>query len=202
MSDEQNREAQPTNEQDYQENTDSQAPEEGAGQSTTEGGGEPDYKTLYQKEKEMRQGLVNKVKKLTENKGEEGEEKSQTQPESGGYSEDRLDKIELRQLDPDLTSEQADEILTIKKAKGLSDVSDAYNNPISQAFLKQVREQQGKKENVDNSVPKTQNQSNVSSDEPRRLPKQNKDWLEKKPPRDNTNEMAQYLKERFFGDNK
>ena len=189
-----NRDAQPTNEQDSQ--NEGQELEQGSGEETTEGGSEPDYKTLYEKEREMRQGLVGKVKKLSETKGEEP--KSQT-PSSSNYSEERLDKLELRQIDKDLTAEQTEEILTIKKAKGLSDVSDAYNHPMIQSYLKSVRETENKQQATEKAIPKTQGGSTVAESQPRRV-NQSRDWL-KQLPGDATDEVAEALKDRFFPNN-
>ncbi len=192
---EQNREAQPTNEQDQNIGQSSEEQTD-AGQNSQEGGEETDYKALYEKEKEMRQGLVSKVKKLTETRQEEESSQKGKSSESSG-SEDRLDKIELRQLDPNLTSDQMEDVLTIKKAKGLSDVSEAYQHPMVKAYINEQRQQTDKQQKTEQATPKTQNQSNVPSNEPQRLSRQNKDWLSKSPGRDNTEEMAKHLKERF-----
>lgn len=200
MQDEQKEGAHLENEQGGQE-TDDQTQQNGEEQ-TTESGGELDYESLkqkYEEEKKQRQGLVDKVKKMEQElKGNRGEEQGQAES-SSNLSEERLDKIELKQLDPNLNQDEMKEILTIKKAKGLQDASDAYNDPVAQAFLKDVRAQEQKKSSTEQAAPNTQpNNASTSGDESPRLKTQSKNWNESLPG-DSTEEMAKVLEERYFG---
>jgi len=163
---------------------------EGKGEAFNEGEGEPDYKALYEKEKEMRQGLVRKVEKLTK------QGKSSISPT---IDDTRLDKIELRQLQPDLTAEEIENILTIKKAKGYSDVGQTLEDPLIKAFLKESREQREKKEKVNKAIPKPSKGSSVSSPTSKSVPiNKSKNWAEQIPKGADTQQVAEFLEERFF----
>lgn len=190
MSNKHNEEAQP------QENEQEQEAPSDEEQDTDEGGGEPDYKALYEKAKKDKNGLLQKVKKMEE--AVKGESKEPA-PQSSNISEDRLDKIELGQIDNTLNAEQKTNILTLKKAMGLSDVSEAYNHPMVQSYLKDAKAKTEKQAKTEKATPKTQTRSNVSGNEPRKMPTSQRDWLKQAPGRDNLNEMAQHLSERFFG---
>lgn len=201
MQDEQREGAHLENEQGGQE-ADNQT--QGTGEEqTTEGGGELDYESLkqkYEEEKRQRQGLVDKVKKMEQEiKGNQGEEKQGQAESSSNLSEERLDKIELKQVDPNLNQDEMKEILTIKKAKGLQEATDAYNDPVAQAFLKDVRAQEEKKGKTEQAAPNTQpNNASASGDNSPKLKTQSKNWNESLPG-DSTEEMAKVLKERYFG---
>ncbi len=190
MSEEYNEDVQPQETEqeetpDFQEEEGEDTP--GEGEETT------DYKALYEdllpkyeQTKKDKNGLLNKVSKVTK----------KSQPTSG-ISDERLDKLELRQIDSNLTADQIQDILVIKKAKGLDDVTEAYQNPMVQSFLKDFRATQEKKDKVNKATPKAQGGSAVSSGGAKRLPSQNKDWLNKLPGKGD-DAVVNELQERFF----
>lgn len=127
-------------------------------EESEEGESETDYKALYEKEKKakekemtMRQGMVKKLQALTTTKKSE----PTIQKESSSDT-DRLDRLELRQIDDKLTAEEIKEILVTKKTRGLSDAVEAYNLPMVQAWLKETRASTEKKEKIEKAIPKTQ----------------------------------------------
>jgi hypothetical protein len=158
---------------------------------------EVDYKSLYEQEKaradkeaEMRRGLVSKVKQ------------TKTQTNTPAYDDARLDKIELRQLDKDLTSEQVDEILTYKKAKGV-DVYQAYSSSLIQAFLKDQRANKEQEEKINKATPRASNRSAVTNNnEPQRL-KTDNNWVKNPPPNPDrsVDKVAEEIQKRFFTGN-
>lgn len=162
-----------------------------------------DYKALYEKEKQahekekaMRQGMVSKLKALTTKKSE-----PKVQPTVQPADTDRLDRLELRQIDPNLTAEQVKEILLTKKTRGLSDAIDAYNHPIIQSWLKDERakasEEKAKteqKEKIEKATPKTQGGGTSSSPARQTL---NKEWS--KGMGSNLQEVASILEKEILG---
>ena len=163
-----------------------EAPEETPQDNIVEGeDDEVDYRALYEKEKEQRQGLVKKVSVL--------KKKSQSSPQADN---ERLDKIELRQLNPNLTAEQANSILKLKKANGGS-VEEAYNDPMVQAFISAENAKKEKTEKVANATPKTQSGSSVDANAGKFNISHSKDWL-KQLPGDNTMEVAKALEDAFL----
>jgi len=134
--------------------------------------------------KEQRRGLSKKVKAVKKAK-----------PQSN--SDERLDRLELRQIDSDLSSEQISDILLIKNTKGLENVNDAYKEPMVQAFLDAERAKNDKKQKIDKAIPSSQNQNAGSVKSSRRVSNNNKDWV-KKMPSDNTQDVADELTKRFF----
>lgn len=178
--------------EETEDNTEESQSEEDTGEEESGESSEPDYKALYEKEKSMRQGLV---KKLQVSKVK-SQPRETSQPVSA-LSEERLDKLELRQIDPDLTADQIQEILTIKKAKGLADVTKAYENPMVQSWLTSVRAESEHKDRVKKAIPKAQSKSAVS--EPQRTTlKHNSNWL-KDIPKESTEDVAKIIEETFFG---
>lgn len=165
--------------------------EEDNGESTEGEEDEPDYKALYEKEKSMRQGLVKKLQVKTKSQPKEASQSA------SAYSEERLDRLELRQLDPDLTAEQIQEILLIKKAKGLSDVTKAYENPMVQSWLTNAKSESEQKAKVKKAIPKAQGKTSVSEPQKTTL-KKSDNWL-KEIPRESTDDVAKILEEHFFG---
>lgn len=132
--------------------------------------------------KDQRRGLSKKVK---ENK-----------KPSTVQDNDRLDRLELRQLDSELNAEQIVDILTIKKAKGIEDVNDAYNEPMVQAFLDKTRSEQGKKDRIDKAVPSSQGR-NAESTGGSKTVSNSSNWV-KEMPKESTEDVANALNERFF----
>jgi len=176
--------------EETEDNTEESQSEEDTGEEETGEASEPDYKALYEKEKSMRQGLV---KKLQVSKVK-SQPKEVSQPT---FSEERLDKLELRQIDPDLTAEQIQEIILIKKAKGLTDVTKAYENPMVQSWLTSARSESEHKDRVKKAIPKAQGKSVIS--EPQRTSlKHNNNWL-KNMPKESTEDVAKIIEETFFG---
>lgn len=179
-----------TLEEETEELTEVDQSDEDTGESDEGEADEPDYKALYEKEKAMRQGLVKKLQ-VTKVKSQP---KEAIQP---AYSEERLDKLELRQLDPDLTADQIQEILLIKKAKGLNDITKAYDNPMVQSWLATARADAELKGKVKKAIPKAQGKASVS--EPSRTTlKHNTNWL-KDIPKESTEDVAKIIEETFFG---
>jgi len=176
--------------EDTEDNTEVEQSDEDTGEEETGESSEPDYKALYEKEKSMRQGLV---KKLQVSKVK-SQPKEVSQPT---FSEERLDKLELRQIDPDLTAEQIQEIILIKKAKGLTDVTKAYDNPMVQSWLTSARSESEHKDRVKKAIPKAQGKSVIS--EPQRTSlKHNNNWL-KNMPKESTEDVAKIIEDTFFG---
>jgi len=133
--------------------------------------------------KDQRRGLSKKVK--------QGKARPSTFQDS-----DRLDRLELRQLDSELSADQIVDILTIKKAKGIEDVNDAYNEPMVQALLDKTRSEQGKKDRIDKAVPSSQGR-NAESTGGSRTVSNSKNWV-KEMPKESTEDVANALNERFF----
>lgn len=183
-----------TLEEETEDNTEvepSDSNDEDTGNSDEGESEEPDYKALYEKEKSMRQGLV---KKLQVSKVVKSQPKEVSQ---STYSEERLDKLELRQLDPDLTAEQIQEILLIKKAKGFNDVSQAYENPMVQSWLATSKAESEHKDKVKRAIPKAQSKTSVSAPAKTTLNKSS-NWL-KNMPSESTEDVAKIIEETFFG---
>jgi len=135
-------------------------------------------------EKEQRRGLSKKVKAVKKAK-----------PQSN--SDERLDKLELRQIDGDLSSEQISDILLIKNTKGLDNVNDAYKEPMVQAFLNAERSKNDKRQKIDKAVPFSQNRNAGTVKTKKGVSNGGRDWI-KKMPSENTQEVADVLTERFF----
>jgi len=167
--------------------------DEDTGKSDEGESDEPDYKALYEelkpkyeKAKHDKNGLLKKVSL-----------KSQPKEVSSSISEERLDKLELRMLDPDLTNEQVQEILLIKKAKGLSDAKSAYENPLIQSWLTTAKSDSEKKAKINRAIPRAQGKTSVDNSTKKTL-QHNDNWL-KSMPHESTDEVAKILEEHFFG---
>ena len=198
MSEYENEDAQ-TQEDEQDESQDSN--DEGVGEDTQGDEGEDtNYQSLYeQTQAELKEvtdkyeqarndknGLLRKVNKVKDSK---------SQPSN--LSDERLDKLELRQLDPSLSTTLMQDVLLVKTAKGYSEITDAYNDPMIQSYINDVRESEGKKEKVNKAMPKAQGGSSVSPGGSKQLPSQSKDWLKKLPGK-NDDQVANELQERFF----
>ncbi len=132
-------------------------------------------------------GLSRKLKKVSKSKPKVVEAVDSTE---------RLDKLELRQLDSELDKDQMLSILQIKEAKGYEDVSDAYNDPMVQAFLEKVRTDDGKQEKIQKAIPKATGRNANSAKTSKRLGNQTKNWG-KQIPSMTTQEAQDLLAERF-----
>lgn len=71
-----------------------------------------------------------KVKELTTSFKDEDIKKPSNKEDNN-----RLDKLELKQIDSSLSDEEITEILSVAKNKGVT-LSEAYNTPIIQAYIK------------------------------------------------------------------
>lgn len=111
--------------------------------------------------------------------------------------DDRLDKIELRQLDPSLTPEQITEVLLIKQAKGYSDASQALGDPLVKAFLSSVRSETQKEEAINRAMPKPS--TKVASVPPSKpgFQKTGADWVNNAPNGIPVTKLADILSEGY-----
>ena len=113
-------------------------------------------------------------------------------------ADERLDKIELRQLDPDLTPEQISEILTIKKAKGYGDATEALNDPMIKAYLSTLRAEQATEQKISGAIPRPSTKSASSVPPPKTtLNKAGSDWVNAVPKGSTDEELGSFLSERF-----
>lgn len=187
-----NEELEPQETQDEYESTPSQEEDsEGSDDS-----GESEVERLQRELEETRRdknGLIKKVNAL--------EKTSKPSPTPTASNEtERLDRMELRMLDSKLTSEQIQEILLIKKAKGLTDVSDAYSNPMIQTWLSQSRTDKDTDDKVRKAIPKAQrNMTSQPQEKKQNGIRYNKDWIQEIPS-DNTRSVAQMLEESILAD--
>jgi len=151
-------------------------------------------KKLFERAKKAEAKLENLQKSL----------KSQSTPKAPTPSLDleRLDKLELRMLDKDLSAEQVTDILLLKNAKGLADVSEAYNHPMIQTWLQQTRSEKAKDDSIKKATPKAQRSVAPSGETKKGVElSKSKNWVEKLPS-DNLDAVAQALTENFFADDK
>lgn len=159
--------------------------------------GESEVARLQRELEETRRdknGLIKKVTAL------EKTSRPSPTPQVSANEAERLDRLELRMLDSKLTSEQIQEILLIKKAKGLTDVSDAYSNPMIQTWLSQSRTEKETDDKVRKAIPKAQrNMTSQPTDKKPSGIKYNKDWVQEIPS-DNTRVVAQMLEESILAD--
>lgn len=159
--------------------------------------GESEVARLQRELEETRRdknGLIKKVNAL------EKSSKPSPTPTVSANEAERLDRLELRMLDPKLTSEQIQEILLIKKAKGLADVSDAYSSPMIQTWLSQSRTEKETDDKVRKAIPKAQR--NMTSQPQEKKPsgvKYNNNWVQEIPS-DNTRAIAKMLEESVLAD--
>lgn len=184
-----------------QENLDEQlAPSEKEDDSTSEDVADTraeEVETLKAKLNEVtrdKNGLIKKVNALTRSSNPTSQA-----PVAPAESE-RLDKLELQMIDSKLTSEQKQEILLIKNAKGLADVSEAYNLPMVQSWLKESRTDRETDDKIRKATPKAQ-RSMTSQPQDKKTSgiKYNKDWVQEIPS-DNTRAIAQMLEESILAD--
>lgn len=159
--------------------------------------GESEVARLQRELEETRRdknGLIKKVNAL------EKTSKPSPTPQVSANEAERLDRLELRMLDSKLTSEQIQEILLIKKAKGLTDVSDAYSSPMIQTWLSQSRTDKETDDKVRKAIPKAQRNMTSQPQEKKQTGiKYNKDWIQEIPS-DNTRLVAQMLEESMLVD--
>lgn len=191
MSDEYNEEQEP------QETPEDESPDSDNGDETTENGESEDSEDLATQVEALKgeletvrkdkNGLLRKLDKVS---------KSKPKTVATVESTERLDKLELRQLDNELTKDQIVDILTIKEAKGYADVSDAYEDPMVQAFLEKSRASSEKQEKINKAIPRTTGRSTGSVSKPARLGNQSKDWG-KQIPTMTTQEAQELIADRF-----
>jgi len=188
-----NEELEPQETQDEYEDTPSNEDDsEGSDDS-----GESEVARLQRELEETRRdknGLIKKVNAL------EKTSKPSPTPTVSANEAERLDRLELRMLDSKLTSEQIQEILLIKKAKGLADVSDAYSSPMIQTWISQSRSDKETDDKVRKAIPKAQrNMTSQPQEKKQNGIKYNKDWIQEIPS-DNTRSVAQMLEESILAD--
>lgn len=187
-----NEELEPQEDQDEYESTPSHEDDS----EGTDDSGESEVARLQRELEETRRdknGLIKKVSAL------EKTSKPSPKPTVSNESE-RLDRMELRMLDSKLTSEQIQEILLIKKAKGLADVSDAYSSPMIQTWLSQSRTEKETDDKVRKAIPKAQrNMTSQPQEKKQNGIRYNKDWIQEIPS-DNTRSVAQMLEESILAD--
>jgi hypothetical protein len=139
-------------------------------------------------------GLIKKVTAL------EKTSRPSPKPQVSANENERLDRLELRMLDKDLTSEQIQDILLIKKAKGLTDVSEAYSHPMVSSWLTSSRSEKETDDKIRKATPKAQ-RNMTSQPQEKKITgiKYNKDWVQEIPS-DNTRKVAQMLEESILAD--
>lgn len=177
---------------DHESDTSNEDDSEGSDDS-----GESEVARLQRELEETRRdknGLIKKVNAL------EKTSRPSPKPQASSNESERLDRMELRMLDSKLTSEQIQEILLIKKAKGLTDVSDAYSSPMIQTWLSQSRTDKETDDKVRKAIPKAQrNMTSQPTDKKPSGIKYNKDWVQEIPS-DNTRVVAQMLEDSILSD--
>lgn len=178
----------------YEQLTPSQEEEDSFGSDDAE---ESEIKKVIRERDEARRdknGLITKVNAL------EKALKPSPKPQVSFSENERLDKLELRMLDKDLTSEQIQDILLIKKAKGLTDVSEAYSHPMVRSWLTSSRSEKETDDKVRKAIPKAQRNMTSQPQEKKQLGiKYNKNWVQEIPS-DNTRLVAQMLEESLLSD--
>lgn len=178
----------------YEQLTPSQEEEDSIGSDDAE---ESEIKKVIRERDEARRdknGLITKVNAL------EKALKPSPKPQVSFSENERLDKLELRMLDKDLTSEQIQDILLIKKAKGLTDVSEAYSHPMVRSWLTSSRSEKETDDKVRKAIPKAQRNMTSQPQEKKQLGiKYNKNWVQEIPS-DNTRLVAQMLEESLLSD--
>jgi hypothetical protein len=133
--------------------------QEDSGQDFDEGIEEqPDVDAIKAELEETRQ----KLERATADKNGLLKKLDRQKPQTQSADNDRLDSLELRILDKDLTSDQAREVLNYKKATGKS-LEEAYKSPVMQAFLKAEREVAEQERKIKESTPKANNKGTISS---------------------------------------
>lgn len=159
--------------------------------------GESEVARLQRELEETRRdknGLIKKVNAL------EKTSRPSPTPQVSANEAERLDRLELRMLDSKLTSEQIQEILLIKKAKGLTDVSDAYSSPMIQTWLSQSRTEKETDDKVRKAIPKAQrNMTSQPQEKKQNGIRYSKDWIQEIPS-DNTRSVARMLEESILAD--
>jgi hypothetical protein len=129
------------------------------GDDTNGEGEQPDVEALRQELAETKE----KLEKATKDKnGILAKLKTAKQDvKTPDYSE-RLDKMELRSLDKELTRENVAEVLTYAKAKGIT-IEQAYNSSLIQAYLKADKTEKEEEDKLKKATPKASNRGQVSS---------------------------------------
>lgn len=126
------------------------------------------------------------------------QKQKETPVKEPAIADERLDKIELRQLDPSLTPEQISEVLTIKKAKGYGDASEALNDPMVKAYLSTLRAEQATEQKINSAIPRPSTKSASSVPPPKTtINKVGSDWVNTVPKGSTNEELGSYLSERF-----
>lgn len=177
------------NEEDVQPQEDEQ------GEDHEGDGDEPDYKALYEKAQEDLEKTRKDKNGLLAKLGRQKEAKPKSQDDS------RLDRLELLQIDRDLTDDQINEALTIKRAKGYSTAREAYGDGMFSAFLNSQRAAMENDNKIANATPNPDKKGGSAPQAKASPTNSSRDWAKEIPKNADLNDVADALADRFLSDN-